>query len=175
MSRGRSWVRASSSSTSTAVDGVRVFPVRFSTGSLSFSNRISPSCFGEPMLKGSPARRKISAASVASSCSSRAACEPSTRASTRTPCAFEAGQDRDERQLEVLVDGGDSDAGQLRAESLGQLPRQVGALAGVVEQRGRRERAEGHRLHALAADVVGGQRLVAELLERHRFQVLARS
>ena len=54
-SRGRSWVSASSSSTSCAVDGVFAAPVRFSAGSCSFTNSTSPSCLGELMLKRSPA------------------------------------------------------------------------------------------------------------------------
>ena len=41
---------ASSSSTSTAVEAVRVRAGRFSTGSFSLSNRTSASCFGELML-----------------------------------------------------------------------------------------------------------------------------
>ena len=43
--RGMSWVSASSSSTSTAVDGAFDVPVRFSTGSCSLSNRISDELF----------------------------------------------------------------------------------------------------------------------------------
>ena len=59
ISRGSSWASASSSSTSTAVDGARDVPVRFSTGSCSLSNRISASCFGELMLNSPPATSKI--------------------------------------------------------------------------------------------------------------------
>ena len=53
--RGSSWVSASSSSTSTAVDGARDVPVRLSTGRLSLSNSTSASCFGELMLNSPPA------------------------------------------------------------------------------------------------------------------------
>ena len=52
---------ASSSSTSAAVDAERVLPVFFGAGSCSFSNRISPSCFGELTLKSSPASSKMRA------------------------------------------------------------------------------------------------------------------
>ena len=119
--RGRSWVSASSSSTSTAVDGVRVVPVRFSTGSLSFSNRISPSCLGEPMLKGSPAWRWISAGQRRQLLLDAARPgAPSTRGVDAHAGPLEPGQDRHERQLEVAIDRGDADAVQLGREALGR-------------------------------------------------------
>jgi hypothetical protein len=85
MSLGRSCVSASSSSTSTAVDGARDVPVRFSTGSCILSNRISDSCFGELILNSLPANSKIFAVRSASSCSILCDCARSAGPSTRTP------------------------------------------------------------------------------------------
>jgi hypothetical protein len=62
-----------------------------------------------------------------------------------------------------------------RAHALGQLKREVGALAGVIEDAVDRHLREGDRLDALAADLVLGDGLVAELLERNRLERLARS
>ena len=89
--------------------------------------------------------------------------------------AFECRQDRHERQLEVAVDRGHAGRVELGREQLRQLPREIRAFAGVVEQAVGRERREGHGLGALAAHVVGEPRAIAELLERQRFQVLARA
>ena len=83
--RGNSWVSASSSSTSAAVEVERVLPVRLDEGSWSFANRISPSCFGELMLNCSPASSQIRAVCCASACSMRCDCAASAGPSMRMP------------------------------------------------------------------------------------------
>ena len=80
-----SCVSASSSSTSTAVDGAFDVPVRFSTGSCSLSNKTSDSCFGELMLNSPPAISKIVADRCASSRSTVCDCAASAAVSMRTP------------------------------------------------------------------------------------------
>ena len=55
INRGSSCVSASSSSTSTAVEGAFDVPVRFKTGRFSRSNNTSESCLGDPMLNSPPA------------------------------------------------------------------------------------------------------------------------
>ena len=89
--------------------------------------------------------------------------------------AFQAGQNRHERQFELVVHRGHARGLEFRHEAFAELPRQIRPLARVVDELRRRHGAERHRLGALAAHVVGEPRAVAELFEGQRLQVLARS
>ena len=80
--------------------------------------------------------------------------------------ALDVRQHRNERHLELAIDRLELIGHEQRRQPVRQLARQVRALAGVVEQRRRRELRERNRLRAAAADVLLGQRLVAEVLER---------
>ena len=75
--------------------------------------------------------------------------------------ALDVDQHRDERQLEVAIDRVEPVVGE-HGPAGRRAASEVGALAGVVERRPRRQRRRAHRLGALAADVFFGQRLVAE-------------
>ncbi len=171
-SRGISWLSASSSSTSAAVEADRVLPVFFAAGSCSFSNRILPSCCGELTLNSSPASSKMRAV-VAAPAPARcgATARPAPRPSMRMPARSIVDEHRHERHLELAVD---------RVESIGdeqrRQPRRPAAARGRRARRhksssGRRRQArERRRLGAAAADVLLGQRLVAEVLERRLFE-----
>ena len=89
--------------------------------------------------------------------------------------AFEGRQDRHERQLEVAIEDGDAGSVELGCELLRQLPGEIRAFAGEVEQAIGRERREGLGLGALAAHVIGEPRPIAELFERQWLQFLARA
>ncbi len=85
ISRGRSCVSASSSSTSTAVDGAFDVPVRLMTGRPSLSKRTSASCLGDPMLNSPPDISKTCFISRVSSSSTCCDCASSAVESMRTP------------------------------------------------------------------------------------------
>jgi hypothetical protein len=93
-----SWVSASSSRTSTAVDGAFDVPVRLSTGSCSLSNRSSASCFGELMLN-SAAGHLEDLGSLRELLSTFCDCAASARVLTRMP-RVRPPQHRNQRQLQ---------------------------------------------------------------------------
>ena len=171
--RGRSWASASSSSTSTAVDGARDVPVRFRTGSCSLSNRISASCLGELMLNSPPASSKISAVRRASSCSMRCDCAASAGPSMRTPARSTPTSTGISGSSSVVVHLVELLLFEQVAKQRRQLAGEVGALARVVDGRLDRHVRQRHRLGAAAAHVLLGQRLVAGVLERQIFQPCA--
>ena len=173
--RGSSWVSASSSRTSTAVETARVRPVRFRTGSCSLSNRMSASCFGELILNSTPGQLVDSPAEA--SCSSRSIrcdCAASAGPSTRMPARSMPDEDGHERHLEIRVDPRQAFPLDGGLQRVGQLQREVRPLARVGEGGGERQRPERGRLGASPADVLFADRLVAEVLERRVFQPVLR-
>ena len=79
------------------------------------------SCFGEPMLNSSPASAKICRLRSAISRSTATACEASDAHVNAHAGAFDLGEDRDQRQLEIAIDRSQfvarSSAGRRRAAS----------------------------------------------------------
>ena len=88
--------------------------------------------------------------------------------------ALDVGEHGDERHLELAEHLVQPIGHEQRRQPVRQLPRQVRALAGEVQRRLRRQLRNRHRLGAAAADVLLGQRLVAEMLERGSFERVAR-
>ena len=131
-------------------------PVRFSTGSCSFSNRISASCFGEPMLNSPPASAKICRLRSLSSRSSSDRLRRERLDVDADAGAFELGQDRHQRQFEIAIDRLQFVAIERRLDARRQLQRNVAALAGINQHAVDRHLRERQRLDALAADVFFG-------------------
>ncbi len=174
ISLGSSWVSASSSRTSTAVDGARDVPVRLRTGRPIRSNSTSASCFGELMLNSPPASswiRFIRRFSSRSTCRDWTA---SAAVSTRTPACSIGHEHRNQGQLEGAVHVRQLLLVEQCAENRRELPRQVGALAREIEGGLHRDVAKRQRLDALAADVFFRQRLVGRVLERQLFERVGR-
>ena len=174
ISLGSSWVSASSSRTSTAVDGARDVPVRLRTGRPIRSNSTSASCFGELMLNSPPASswiRFIRRFSSRSTCRDWTA---SAAVSTRTPAcsiAMSTGIRGSSRERYTSVN---CSLSSMRAENRRELPREVGPLAREIEGRFHGDVAKRQRLDALAADVFFRQRLVGRVLERQLFERVGR-
>ncbi len=127
------------------------------------------------MLNSPPASVKICRLKSFISRSSSDDCDASDRTSTRTPVRSISARIGTSGSSRSRYTDSSPSVDQDRPDAFRQLQREVGALTGVIEHAVDRHLREGDRLDALAAHLVFGQRLVAELLERNRLERLARS
>ena len=153
-------------------------PVFFSTGSCSFSNRTSASCFGELMLNSPPASAKICARSASRISRStqrrlrgqRAHVHAHARPLDARPASGTSGSSRS-RYTDVEA---------VALEQRGAGARPAAAPGRRVRRRSRARRrpavcANGSALAPLPRTSSSVQRLVAQLLERQRLERLARA
>ena len=167
---------ASSSSTSSAVEGWPVGVLR-STGSCSFSNRISCSCFGDSRLNSLPGRARAPAPASSSMLPRELAAllaqqrrgRPARRAA---PCAAAPAPAAARSLRRARAARGT--ACELRPQRLVQPQRDVGVLGGVLGGALHRHLVEADLLGALAGDVLVVDGVDAEVVLRQRIHVVAR-
>ena len=80
-------------------------------------------------------------------------------------CPLDVGQHPNQRHLQLAIHRFQVIGDEQWRQPMGELSGQVGALAGVVEQRVRRQPRERDCFCAAPADVLFGQRLVTKVLE----------
>ena len=115
-----------------------------SSGKLILSNRISPSCLGEPMLKSSPASSRISSSSRARVCANLPERRRERRALDLDAGPLHQRQHRRDRPLQGLVHGGDV-LGASRGFSTSQSLRPMSASSPAYWLPGHRHTLEGSR------------------------------
>ena len=127
------------------------------------------------MLNSSPASAKIDVLRSLSSFSTSVAWRRQRAGVDANADAFEVGENRDRAAARGRGRQPRAPArSSIGSRCVGKLQRQVGALAREIENALDGHLREGQGLDALAADFVLRQRLVAELLEHRRLEILAR-
>ena len=135
---------------------------------------MTDSCFGELMLNASPASSKIFALRDASSASMRVDWLASAGRSIRTPCRSISASTGTSGSSRSRNSGSRPSSRRRGAQLLGELPRQIRALAGEAQQRRGRQVRQRDGFLARAADVFLRERLVAQMLERDFLDGVAR-
>ncbi len=147
---------------SASVDQAPVL-VRRPPGSENLPNRMSPSCLGEPRLKGSPASLWLSASSRAMSFAKSLESFRRNDGRDHGPGSLHGGEDGNERPLQSLVDGQAAFGDEARLEHKSKSQRDVGLFGGVARRLGQRHLVERHAVAALADEVGKRDRLVLEM------------
>ena len=160
---GSAWPWAARSSRMLTSVAHEPFLLRRPPGSFCSSNRISPSCLGEPTLNGRPA-------SLCSSCSSSSMrfSNSDERLAQLRRVDLDAGllhaeQHRDQRPLDGLVDADHVLAGEPGLELRPQLHGDVGVFGRVVARLVDRHLVEAHLLGAAAGHVGELDGVLAEI------------
>ena len=170
-SRGRSWVRASSSRTSCAVDGVLRGAGALGDRELQLHEQHVAELLGRvdvEALAGDPVDPLGTLVELGF--------EPGRLAGQHAGVDPDAGplegdQHRDQRAFERVVDRRQLGGLHLLGDDRRDLRRQVCALAGPRQQRLRRDRARRDRLDALADDRFEGAGAIGQQLERDRVEL----
>ncbi len=160
--RGRSWPSAASSSSAAASVLQAPVLVRRPPGRLILSNRISPSCLGEPILKSSPASSLISSSSRAMVWAKDSDKLASVAFSTFTPRRSICGENGRKRPLQRLIDRGDGFGREPRFQDHPEPQADIGLLAGIFGGARHLDAVERDRVAARAHDLLLGEAGIRE-------------